>query len=331
MQATFPRSDSYLPGLLLTVTLAALAYGLAEVPGLRLLGTLGLALILAVGWRSLFGVPCEADLGVQFSAHTLLSAGVILLGAKLNFELVREAGTLVLLLDVLVITIGIIVIERLGKWLGLSRGLRLALALGSSICGAAAIAAAAPIIKAKDDELSVSVGVVSLLGALGAVGFILVAPLLDSQVAYGLLTGASLQSVGHVLAAASSQGADVLELATVTKLTRVALLAPVLLVLGLVLERKSPATTNRRLPSIPKFLLGFLALGIVASLGIFPDTLKLIMNEASTLLTAIAMAGIGLGVDIAVLRRVGSGAVRVGVIGFAVILVVAGVFVGVVL
>ena len=329
MQATFPRSASYLPGLLLTVMLAALAYSLAELPGFKLLGTLGIALTLGVGWRALFGLQHKADLGVQFSAKTLLNAGVILLGARLNFGLLREAGLSVLLLDVLVIATGIIVVERLGKWWGLSRGLRLALALGSSICGAAAIAAAAPIIKARDDELSVSVGVVSLLGALGTVGFILVAPLLNSDVAYGLLTGASLQSVGHVLAAASSQGAEALELATVTKLTRVALLAPVLLMLGLMLEG-NPATTPCRLPSIPNFLLGFLALGIVTSLGI-PDTFKLILNEASTLLTAIAMAGIGLGVDIAVLRRVGGGAVRVGVTGFAVILLVAGIYVAITL
>ena len=328
MQATFPRSASYLPGLFLTVMLAALAYSLAELPGFKLLGTLGIALTLGVGWRALFGLQHKADLGVQFSAKTLLNAGVILLGARLNFGLLREAGLNVLLLDALVIATGIIVVERLGKWWGLSRGLRLALALGSSICGAAAIAAAAPIIKARDDELSVSVGVVSLLGALGTVGFILVAPLLNSDVAYGLLTGASLQSVGHVLAAASSQGAEALELATVTKLTRVALLAPVLLMLGLMLEG-NPATP-RRLPSIPNFLLGFLALGIVTSLGI-PDTFKLILNEASTLLTAIAMAGIGLGVDIAVLRRVGGGAVRVGVTGFVVILLVAGIYVAITL
>ena len=328
MQASFPRpSFSYLPGLLLSVTLAALAYILAEVPGLSLLGTLGIALVLGVGWRSVFDLSDELTPGVRFSAKTLLNLGVILLGARLDFGLLREAGLSVLLLDVLVIGTGILVIERLGKAMGLSQGLRLALAVGSSICGPAAIAAAAPIIKARDDELSLSIGIVSLLGALGAVAFILVAPLLNSPHVYGLLTGASLQSVGHVIAAASPNP-EALDIATVTKLTRVALLAPVLLLLGLVLQRSSATPTTRtKLPNVPKFLLGFLALGVVASLGVIPETATSAMTELSTLFTAVAMVGIGLGVDVAVLRRVGGGAVRLGVLGFGVILAVAGVYV----
>ena len=326
-----------LPGVALTALLTGLAYGLDHLPGLHLLGTLGIALVLGMLWRALFGWPERAVPGARFSAKTLLNLGVILLGVRLDFVLLYRAGLTVLLLDLLVVTTGLLVIERLGKVMGLSRGLRLALAVGSSICGASAIAAAVPIIGANDDEVSVAVGIVSLLGTLGVLGYGLAGPLLGwSPAHYGLMTGATLQAVGHVLAAGAAQGAEALDIATLTKLTRVALLAPVLLVIGALLGRRDAVKKTeagdgalhptKRPPLVPGFLLGFLALGLVNSLGLLPGWLVGVLETASVLLTAMAMVGIGLGVDFGVLRRVGGGALRLALLGFAALLLVAGVY-----
>ena len=338
-----------IPGLALTALLTALAYLLDALPGFHLLGTLGLALVFGLAWRALFGLHKTAAPGATFSAKTLLSLGVILLGARLNFVLLYEAGPVVLLLDLLVVGVGVLFIERLGKWMGMARGLRLALAVGSSICGPSAIAAAVPVIKASDDEVSVSIGVVSLLGALGAVGFILLEPLFGVGEAYGLLTGATLQSVGHVLAAGAAGGAGALDLATLTKLTRVALLAPLLLAIGWLLARRDATRhdatkdaarntagdaagnvtkpgTRVRPPLLPGFLVGFLALGALNSFGLIPRPLAGGLSTASLVLTTAAMAGIGLSVDFGVLRRIGGGAVRLAVLGFGVIVAVAGLY-----
>ena len=322
-----------LPGVALTALLTGLAYGLDHLPGLHLLGTLGIALVLGMLWRALFGWPERAVPGARFSAKTLLNLGVILLGVRLDFVLLYRAGLTVLLLDLLVVTTGLLVIERLGKLLGLSRGLRLALAVGSSICGASAIAAAVPVIKANDDEVSVAVGIVSLLGTLGVLGYSLAGPLLGwSPAHYGLMTGATLQAVGHVLAAGAAQGAEALDIATLTKLTRVALLAPVLLVIGALLGRRDALTKSaadptgaraERPPLLPGFLVGFLVLGVVNSLGVIPGPLVEGLETASVVLTATAMAGIGLGVDFGVLRRIGGGALRLATLGFAAIVLVA--------
>ncbi len=328
-----PTSLKIVPGLVLTAALTLLAYLLDRVPGLHLLGTLGIALVLGLAWRGFLGLPGRAAPGARFSARTLLNAGVILLGVRLDFVLLYRAGPAVLLLDLLVVTAGLLVMERVGKWWGLSRGLRLALAVGSSICGASAIAASVPVIKATDDEVSVAVGVVSVLGTLGVLGYGLLGPLLAwSPAHYGLMTGATLHAVGHVLAAGAAQGAEALDVATLTKLTRVALLAPVLLVLGALLRRRDAALgatvslTAKRPPLVPGFLVGFLALGLVNSLGLIPPGLVGVLETLSVLLTAMAMVGIGLGVDFGVLRRIGGGALRLGVVGFAAILLVAGVY-----
>ena len=344
MQSFFPSTRfRLLPGLVLTALLTTLAYSLDRLPGLGLLGTLGLALVLGLACRALFGLPKAAAPGVTFSAKTLLNLGVILLGARLNFALLYAAGPSVLLLDLLVVGAGMLTIERLGKRMGLTRGLRLALAVGSSICGPSAIAAAVPIIGANDDEVSVAVGTVSLLGALGAVGYILLAPLLElSPRVYGLMTGATLQSVGHVLAAGAAGGAGALDLATLTKLTRVALLAPVLLVVGWLLARygeagregagregaglERVASPKARPPLLPGFLIGFLALGALNSFGLIPRSLINILNPASVVLTTVAMAGIGLGVNFGVLRRIGGGAAVLALLGFGMIIAIAALY-----
>lgn len=306
--------------------MASGAYLLDLLPGLRLLGPLGLALLLGTLWRAAFGLPVDARQGVTFAGKVLLAWGVVLLGARLELGLLIQAGIKVIVLDVLVVLVGVALIERLGKWLGLSKGLRLALAVGSSICGPSAIAAAAPIIKARDDELSVSIGLVSLLGVLGAVGFIFVSPLLSAE-SYGLITGGSLQSVGHVLAAGAAHSSEALELATLTKLTRVALLVPVLLMLSWALSRGEATSETRTLPRLPGFLVGFLLLGAASSGGFIPVPLAEGAGLTSTLLTTAAMAAIGLGVDLKVLRQVGPKALQLALLGFTLIVGLAGLYV----
>lgn len=321
-----------LPGLLLTGSLTAVAYALALLPGVQVIGALGVALLLGLGWRAVFGLPAMFRPGATFSARTLLRVGVVLLGVRLNFALLAEAGPKVLLLDVLVIGVGITAIERIGAWLGLPRALRLAVAVGSSICGASAIAAATPVIGADDDEVSVAVGIVSLLGTLGVVAYTVLGPMLHlSAQTYGMMTGSTLHEVAHVLAAGAAQGAEALDIATVTKLTRVALLAPVLLIVGALLRRagrgEDTQTGALQAPLLPGFLVGFLAVGVLNSLGVIPRPAADMMQRSSLLLTAASMAGIGLGVDFAVMRRLGAKSALVGVAGFAIILGVAALYV----
>lgn len=329
MVSTRPRT--LLPGLALTAVLAVLAWWLAHLPGLGALGALGIAMLLGVVVRAAVGLPAAALPGNTFAARTLLRLGVVLLGVRLDFGLLWSAGPRVLVLDLLVVGLGLLVMERIGKALGLTRGLRLAVAVGSCICGASAIAAAAPIIEADEDDVSVAVGIVSLLGTVGVVGFAVLAPALGMSVPrYGLMTGATLHEVAQVLAAGAAHGGHALNLATITKLTRVALLAPALLAIGTVLRRRDRrggatlAPGARRPPLLPGFLLGFLAVGVAHSLGALPAPLVAALSGASTWLMTAAMAAIGLAVDLRVVRRLGGTAVVLALIGFAFTLALAG-------
>ncbi|HEX7005366.1 MAG TPA: putative sulfate exporter family transporter [Trueperaceae bacterium] len=316
-----------IPGLALVGLLTAVSYLLARVPALALMGPLVVALVVGLAWRALAGLPGPAAAGARFSARTLLRLGIVLLGVRLDFGLLVKVGPEVLLGSLLVVTLGICGIEWLGRLAGLPPGLRRGIAVGTSICGASAILAAAPSTRMSDEEAGVSVGIISTLGTLGVLVFALLSSLLEpADRIYGFIVGSTLQEVAQVIAAGYVPGNEAGDLATIVKLTRVALLAPVLLVLNSVLKGPStaadtphlrPAGASRfRLP-VPLFLLGFLAVGVLASLGWLPAGVSRLMQSGSLLLTTMAMVGLGLGLDLLVFRRVGTRALIVGATGFA--------------
>ncbi len=312
--------------------LTVLATALANIPGIKILGALGLALIVGMLVRSSFGLPTVFKPGVGYAAKTLLRLGIVLLGVRLNFSKLLESGMLILGLDILMVVAGIVIVERLGKVFGLSRGLRLALAFGTGVCGASAAVAAGSISNADDEEVSVAVGTVSLLGTFGVIGFILTKHFFGfSSQHYGILTGATLQEVGQVIAA-NPVGSSELDVATLTKLARVALLAPALFVASSILRSRhsgNASTSDIRPPLFPQFLLGFLALGAINSTGLIGSEVSSLLQQTSIYLTTAAMIGIGLGVDFRAVRQVGARALLLGLIGFGVLIVVGELYLGV--
>ena len=308
------------PGLLLVTGLTGLSYLLVRVPGLGVLGPLVLALLIGLAMRAAVGLPRAAAAGATFSAKTLLRIGIVLLGVRLEFGLLLQVGPAVLLGSLLVVTLGVFGIERLGRLAGLPRGLRLAIAVGTSICGASAILAAVPTARIGDEEAGASVGIISVLGTIGVLLFSLASSLLEpGEQLYGLLVGFTLHEVAQVLAAGYVQGTESGDLATIVKLTRVALLAPTLLILGSLLRTPRGAGEEAgrpRLP-VPLFLIGFLLVGVLNSLGWIPATLGSWLEAGSLLFTTMAMVGLGLGIDLSVFRRVGTRALAVGAGGFA--------------
>lgn len=324
------------PGLALVAALTVVATLLAQVPGLKIMGPLGLALIVGIVMRSVFSLPGWARAGISYSAKTILRLGIVLLGVRLSFSRMLEAGLLILLLDAIIVLVSIIAVERLGKLIGFSRGLRLSLAFGTGICGASAAVAAGSISNARDEEVSIAVGTVSLLGTLGVIGYITLGQALGlSSQHYGVLTGSTLQEVGQVLAAGSALGPVGADLATLTKLTRVALLAPALFVAQGILRLRdrrkleiegSEGQESTNQPLLPLFLLGFLAVGAVNSLGLIPGDVSGAAQQASIWLTTAAMIGIGLGVDVRVIGRVGPQALGLGAVGFGLLVVIAVIY-----
>lgn len=318
-----------LPGLTLVALLSGLAYAAARLPYLGVIGPLVLGLGLGLAWRAAAGLPPRAEPGARFAAKTLLKLGIVLLGVRLDFALLAAVGPAVLLGNVLVVGLGIWLIERLGRRLGLSRGLRLALAVGTSVCGASAIAAAVPVVGARDEEAGISVSIISVLGVLGVLAYLAAYALFEPPATlYGVLVGSTLQEVAQVVAAGYTPGGATGDLALLVKLARVALLAPALITINLLLRREARQAPQEGAPSaklpplVPWFLSGFLLVGVLNSLGAFPEGVRAALQFAGLALTVLAMTGIGLGTDLSAWRRLGREALLLGAAGGLILLAI---------
>lgn len=317
---------AFATGLGLTALLGIGAMLLAPLPGLVVMGSLTIAMLLGIAWRSLVGLPVAYRGGVQFSARKLLRYGIILTGVRLNFSLIGNSGLQVLLLDIALITFGLIFIPWLAGKLGVNRGLALLIGVGQSICGASAVGAIAPLSKAVDeDDISLAVAICGLLGTVGVLFYSLSAVLFGWQGSfYGLLSGSTLHEIAQVVAAGPAGGSLAVDLAMVVKLTRVMLLAPVALILAFILTGRAankggqtgkPAVNLKNLP-IPWFVLGFVLVGALNSTGWLPKDLTNLVLQISIFLMVMAMSAMGLMVDLAVIRQRGLRALGAAALAF---------------
>ncbi|MFD2168652.1 YeiH family protein [Tumebacillus lipolyticus] len=287
-------------GILFTLLLSLLGFALAQLPGLDHIGPLACAILLAILYRQKFGYPEAVRTGVQFSSKRLLRIAIILYGLKLNLDLMLSQGLPLLALDALVILFAITLSILLAKWWKADASLTLLLGIGTGICGAAAIAAVSPILRTKQEDSALSVGIIAMIGTLFSVGYILLLPLLPiSAEAYGIWSGLTLHELAHVALAAAPAGQDALALALLAKLGRVLLLVPFSFLL-LFWQRKKGGSSAP--VEFPWFLLGFLAMSVIGTLILLPASMLSALSTLTTLLLAMAMVGLGLNVALRDLR-----------------------------
>jgi len=313
-------------GAALVLPLTVLAWFLAPLPGLKILGPLGLALLLAVLARAAIGLPKRAEPGVRFFARPLLRAAIVIMGVRLDFAKLVQAGPRVLAVDVLVVFLGVLFVAWLGGRLGVRRPLALLLGVGTSVCGASAIAAVGPLVKGEEDDVAVSIGLVSLLGTIGVVSYPALGSLFHlTDGAYALLCGATLHEVPQVLAAAFARGQLAGDFGTLVKLTRVALLAPLALGLSAIEAARGGERVSWRTLHIPWFVVGFVVVGALRWASILPATLVPFLEQLSKILLVAAMAAVGLGVHAAAVRRLGWPPVLLALAGWLFVMATAGV------
>jgi uncharacterized integral membrane protein (TIGR00698 family) len=196
-----------------------------------------------------------------------------------------------------------------GRLLGLGPRLAFLVATGNAVCGNSAIAAVAPVIKADRHEVASSIALTAVLGVLLVLMLPLLIPLASlSHYQYGVVAGMGVYAVPQVLAAAfpvSDLSGDV---ATTVKLGRIMLLGPLVMVVGLVMSLRGSRSGRTRLRwsiMLPWFVVGFVLLAVLRSVGLVPDALALPLRMVGVWLTILAMAGLGLGVRLATIRTVG--------------------------
>jgi len=314
------------PGLAVVAAVTMVAYAINGL--ISSVSTLVVAVVLGavIGNIGSFGTATQP--GLTFAGRQLLRTGIVLLGLRLSVGHIVALGPTTVLLVVVTVTATFFGTRALGRWLGLSEGLSLLVATGYSICGASAIAAMESSSDADEDEVAVSIGVVTLAGtvamfALPALGSVL--GLGDTQ--FATWVGASVHDVAQVVAAASTRGSEVLALAIVVKLTRVVLLAPTVAAVAVHRSKigERDALGGGRPPLMPMFVVAFLAAVVVRSIGVLPMFAVDGAAVASGVLLTAAMVGLGSGVRVDRLRAVGAGALMLGAMAWV---VVAGVSLG---
>jgi len=305
----FSPRTAWLGGVAFTFLIALLGFLLALVPGFNQIGQLACAIIIAVFYRQIFGYPEAIRSGIAFSAKRLLRAAIILYGLKLNISTVLSDGLGLLALDAGVIIFAIFATIGLAKLFKADKNISLLLGVGTGVCGAAAIAAVAPIVKAKDEDTAIGVGIIALMGTVFAIAYTILRPVLPlDSIQYGIWSGTSLHEVAHVALAGAPAGEDGLAIALLGKLGRVFLLVPLCFIFIAIMKRKNKANDadNAKI-EFPWFLVGFIIFSILGSY-VFGHSIPVsdgVMDGVSTLTTWLltaAMVGLGLNVSLKDLR-----------------------------
>ncbi|MDN3564613.1 putative sulfate exporter family transporter [Paeniroseomonas aquatica] len=320
------RLPALLPGILLciAVTLAAIALEHVEARlfGRAWLEALVLAILLGAALRTAWTPAARWHPGIAFSAKFLLETAVVLLGASVSAATILAVGPALLLGIAGFVAVAVAGGYGLCRLLGLPRRMAILVACGNAICGNSAIAAVAPVIGADGDEVASSIAFTAVLGVLAVLGLPLLVPALGlSGTQFGVLAGLTVYAVPQVLAATTPIGALAVQVGTLVKLVRVLMLGPVVLALSLLTPRlreepdeAAPQVTagDRPRPGrpplhrlVPWFILGFLAMSGLRSLGLVPQAVLAPLATLAMVLTVISMAALGLGVDVQVVAGAG--------------------------
>ena len=306
-------------GLAVSALLALAAIQLGNISWLAAHGisalTAAIVLGIVVGNTLYPRIAAAAGFGVTFSKQTLLRAGVVLYGLRLTLHDVGEVGAAGVLIDAFVVVTTFALAVTLGtRWFGVDRETSMLIGAGSAICGAAAVMATEPVVRAKADQVAIAVSTVVIFGTMAmflypALYALVPHPLgLHGTRSFGIYTGSTIHEVAQVFAAGRSINEAVANTAVITKMVRVMMLAPFLMGLSAWLGRAAAhrsVAQKARNTSIPWFAIAFVGVVIVHSLGVFPAQVVSAATELDTALLAMAMAALGLTTQVAALRAAG--------------------------
>ncbi|HDQ34840.1 MAG TPA: putative sulfate exporter family transporter [Chloroflexi bacterium] len=335
------------PGLLLAVLVAILSIWLSEVIGVRWMGfekspvsSVMMAIVLGLLAGNLFTVPARLKPGLKFAVKKLLRVGIILLGIRLSLFEVLQLGGQGLPIVVACIVGALLFTTAATRWLKLPARLGALIAVGSSICGVSAILATAPAIDAEEEEVAYAVAVITVFGIVATLLYPYLAHWLfgGDPVRTGLFLGTAIHDTSQVTGAGLVYAdlfaaPQVLDVATVTKLVRNVFLVLVVPLMALHYARTTSEEGSCKTDVcklIPFFILGFLALAAVRTLGdaalaatgrawwlwdaVTWRGLHGTLNQWAVNFLAVALAGVGLSTRFSAFKGLGFKPFVVGLI-----------------
>ena len=302
-----------------------------------------IGMVIALWWKQ----PARGVVqdGIAFTAKKVLQYAVILLGFGLNLAQIAAVGAESLPIILTTIATALIVGYILYRVLRMDSAIATLIAVGSSICGGSAIAATAPVIRAKDEQVAQAISVIFLFNVIAALIFPTLGSMLGmSNEGFGLFAGTAVNDTSSVTAAAAAwdgmhPGSNALDDATIVKLTRTLAIIPITLVLGIVMARKEsadesasnalaasePSSTHRKGPlgnfslkrAFPMFILFFLVASLITTIAVAAGADAAGFAPLKTLskfFIVLAMAAIGLNTDLVKLVRSGAKPILMGLI-----------------
>ena len=333
--------NKYIPGLLLLLCIAIASTYLAVLMP-PYIGKVFIAIILGILIANIFNPSKEIfGAGIKFGSSTLLKVGIIFMGATVSFRDIAQLGLpgIIVILTLMLIVTGVTFL--LGKLLGVSFRRKLLIAVGVCICGNSAIVATAPAIEAEEEEVAMAVSIITLFGVLGVIFYPLIGRALEmSDTLFGAWAGTAINDTSQVTAAGQIYSDIAAKTAITIKLIRNIMIVPVVLLASLFYHRNAakqekakggqPSQKINIIKLFPMFVLGFLGMAVINSLGLFDyvvleKAINQWFKEISKFLILLALSGIGLGVVFKKMKAIGW---KPFVLGFTVegILAVAAVF-----
>ncbi|MDR3439203.1 YeiH family protein [Telmatospirillum sp.] len=297
------------PGMLLCAALTVAAFAARRIPGVATLSPMIIAIIFGMVFHNVIGTPARARPGVTFSMKRVLRFAIILLGLQLTFTQVAEVGLTGVMVIAATLVSTFLITKWFGRVIGVERKLAELIAAGTSICGASAVIATNTVTEAHDEDVAYAVACVTVFGSISMFAYPLLPALLHLDPhAYGLWTGASIHEIAQVVAAAFQDGKDAGEFGTIAKLSRVLMLAPLVIALSLFNARRQGAHAHgkdRKPIALPWFVAGFVALVLVNSVVTIAPEAKSWIVQITTFLLSLSLAAMGLETDVRKLKAKG--------------------------
>lgn len=305
----------FVPGLALTAALTGAALWAGSFPAIAGAGFSALTLAILIGmvvgntvypkiWQ-----PCDG--GVIFAKQHLLRLGIILYGFRLTFAQIADVGVSGILIDVLTLSSTFFIACFLGqKVFGLDKHTSWLIGAGSSICGAAAVLASEPVVKAEASKVTVAVATVVIFGTIAIFLYPAMYPLLAhwfTPETYGIYMGSTMHEVAQVVAAGHAVSPDAENAAVIAKMLRVMMLAPFLLFLAARVKQLTPAGNGEKSKiTIPWFAIMFILVAVFNSFHLLPKAVVDMLVTLDTVLLAMAMAALGVTTHVSALKKAGA-------------------------
>lgn len=307
-----PKNTAFYKGFFLVVLFAAIATYIAEWDVLKSIGIspliVGIVLGMVFGNTLRSKLPTDWSPGIIYNTKIILRVAIIFYGFRITFQQIAAVGIEGLLADVIMLSTTFLLGSIVGiRWLKMDKETTFMCSSGAAICGAAAVLATEPVVKAESHKTSVSVATVVVFGTIamflypilykaGLFGF-------DTK-QMGIFIGASVHEVAHVVGAGNAISPETADVGIIVKMARVMLLVPLLMALSFYLGRKGNDSGKAKI-QIPWFAVGFIAVAAFNSFDFLPRQVVHTINVADTFLLTMAMTALGMETTVAKFKAVG--------------------------